>query len=256
MVEEVNALLDARSQDIERFRHRAADLAHGLKTPLAALAADSQRLRDSGDIAIANEIDGAVDAMRRHVDRELARARLRGGGRLIGQVRTSLKPLVSSLIATLSRAAAASAIAYDNRVADGVELAFDRGDLAEVVGNLLENATFHATSLVRISATMSGVEKATITIEDDGPGIAPELRPIALERGVRLDERGAGAGLGLAIVQEVLEAYAWKLQLDRSELGGLKALCHESNSEERLIRPPEMTPRSQFRLQPKMRLPK
>ena len=45
LVEEVNALLEAQEQEIERSRGRAADLAHGLKTPLAALAADAARLR-------------------------------------------------------------------------------------------------------------------------------------------------------------------------------------------------------------------
>jgi len=44
-----------------------------------------------------------------------------------------------------------------------------------------------------------------------------------LERGARLDERGDGAGLGLAIVQDVLNAYGWRLDLTASSLGGLKA---------------------------------
>ena len=60
-------------------------------------------------------------------------------------------------------------------------------------------------------------------MEDDGKGLAPSLRPAAIERGVRLDERGDGAGLGLAIVRDVLEAYGWQLDLGTSDLGGLKA---------------------------------
>ena len=109
-------------------------------------------------------------------------------------------------------------------VGDDVAVAFDRTDLAEVLGNLLENATRHAKSRVRVAAreTTAGL---VIDVEDDGPGIAAELRPTALARGARLDERGEGAGLGLAIVQDVLEAYGWTLTLDRSELGGLRASC-------------------------------
>ncbi|OYX79312.1 MAG: hypothetical protein B7Y77_02050, partial [Bradyrhizobium sp. 35-63-5] len=57
----------------------------------------------------------------------------------------------------------------------------------------------------------------------DGPGIAPEQRRRMLERGARLDRRGDGAGLGLAIVQDVLAAYRWRLDLGPSDLGGLKA---------------------------------
>lgn len=223
LVDEVNALLDAREQDIARSRHRAADLAHALKTPLAALAADGERLRTKGEIPIANEIEAAVDSMRRHVDRELARARLRGSARL-QRISTPVAQLVRSLIATLSRTAAGARMSYETIIAEDVCAPFDRTDLAEVLGNLLENATRHATARVRIVArdAPAGPE---ISIEDDGPGIAEELRPAALARGGRLDERAEGTGLGLAIVQDVLDAYGWALQLGVSELGGLKVSC-------------------------------
>lgn len=82
LVEEVNALLDAQEREIERSRDRAADLAHGLKTPLAALAADASRLRERGEAAIARDIDMVGEAMSRHVDRELALARVRGAVRI------------------------------------------------------------------------------------------------------------------------------------------------------------------------------
>ncbi len=98
LVEEVNALLDAREQEIARSRNRASDLAHGLKTPLAALAADSNRLRAKGETEIAGEIEAVIDTMRRHVDRELARIRTRGGDRLRPGVATLVAPLVQSLI--------------------------------------------------------------------------------------------------------------------------------------------------------------
>lgn len=63
-----------------------------------------------------------------------------------------------------------------------------------------------------------------IAIEDDGKGIAATDRARALERGTRLDQRGEGAGLGLAIALDVLEAYGWRLELDASDLGGLNAV--------------------------------
>ena len=233
LVDEVNALLDAREQDIVRSRNRAADLAHGMKTPLAALAADGDRLRQKGETVIADEIAAVIDAMRRHVDRELARARLRGGANLGQEFITPVAPLMRSLIATLSRTTPGAEVAYEMLVGDGVCVAFDRTDLAEVMGNLLENATRHAKSRVRVAAVTSA-DDTTICIEDDGPGIAPELRSSALARGARLDERAEGSGLGLAIVQDVLDAYGWVLRLDTSELGGLKASCigkHPSGSE-------------------------
>lgn len=225
LVDEVNALLEAREQDIERSRNRAADLAHGLKTPLAALSADGERLRGKGEVTLAADIESAVEVMRRHVDRELARARLRGQASAGRRVTTVVTPLARSLVATLSRTAEGAGVEYDIRGSDDTSAPFDRTDLAEVLGNLLDNATRHARSRVRV-ALSAGAAATTICVEDDGPGIPPELRSSALGRGIRLDERKEGSGLGLAIVQDVLEAYGWSLELDQSDLGGLRACCH------------------------------
>lgn len=222
LVQEVNALLDAREQEIARSRNRASDLAHGLKTPLAALGADASRLRTKGEVELAGEIESVIDTMRRHVDRELARVRVRGSDRSPPGTFTRVGPLVDSLIATLGRTDRAERISYEVDLADEFTLPFDRTDLAEVLGNLLDNATRHANAKVRITAreTANGPE---LLVEDDGPGIAPGHRATALMRGSRLDERVGGTGIGLAIVQDVLGAYGWRLGLETSELGGLKA---------------------------------
>ncbi|HEY6023990.1 MAG TPA: ATP-binding protein [Pseudolabrys sp.] len=220
LVEEVNALLDVQEQEIERSRGRAADLAHGLKTPLAALAADAARLRERGEQRIAQDIEAVGDTMTRHVDRELARVRARGAVRHRPSRSTKVAPLVRSLIATLSRTPAGMHVTFEPRIAEDVHVPLDRTDLAEVLGNVLENAARHASKRVRITA--EGGSSASITTEDDGAGIMPAQWPLVLERGVRLDERGEGAGLGLSIVQDVLKAYHWKLDLGKSELGGLK----------------------------------
>lgn len=222
LVEEVNALIDAQEGEIERSRSRAADLAHGLKTPLAALAADATRLRERGEHAVAQDIEVVGEAMSRHVDRELARARVRGRVRHGVTACVELAPLVRSLIATLARTPAGSRVTFEPEIAADACIPLDRTDVAEVLGNLLENAAHHAAARVRIAA-VPGPAGPSIVIEDDGKGIAAAQLPRVLQRGVRLDERGKGAGLGLAIVQDVLDAYGWRLDLAASELGGLKA---------------------------------
>jgi signal transduction histidine kinase len=233
LVEELNALLSAQEQQIERARGRAADLAHGLKTPLAALAADVARLRERGETAIAEDVEAVGDAMSRHVDRELVRARLRGAAGRGAAAATALAPLIDSLVATLARAPEGRRISFERRIADDAQVPLDRTDLAEVLGNLLENATRHAATRVRVTASRSG---PSITIEDDGAGIAPDQLSRVLERGTRLDERGNGAGLGLAIVQDVLKAYGWRLDLATSDIGGLKAtIAPETHAEPRRV---------------------
>ena len=228
LVEEVNNLIDAQEGEIERSRSRAADLAHGLKTPLAALAADVALLRQRGEQDVAQAIEAVADAMSRHVDRELARARARGTARVRGGTSTPLRPLVESLMLTLERTPAAQRLEFKICITGEPSAPLDRTDLAEVLGNLLENATRHARSQVRIGADTAA--NPAITVEDDGPGIAPAERARVLERGARLDERGDGAGLGLAIVQDVLSAYGWQLVLTDSELGGLKAVIAPEGS--------------------------
>ena len=223
LVEEVNTLLDAQEREIERSRGRAADLAHGLKTPLSALAADAGRLRERGEDVIASDIEAVGAAMSRYVDRELAHARVRGAVRRKASLSTEVAPLVRSLIATIARTPFGQRATFDLRVAEDVRVPMDRTDLAEVLGNLLDNATRHAASTVRVTAT-AGPCGPSIAVEDDGAGIAPSARTQAAERGARLDERGNGSGLGLAIVQDVLEVYGWRLDLTSSDLGGLGAM--------------------------------
>ena len=111
LVEEVNALLDGQEREIERSRGRAADLAHGLKTPLAALAADAAHLRERGEQVIAQEIEAVGDAMSRHVDRELARVRVRGA------VRHRREPF--------HHAGAARALPYRDAIAHSIRYARD-----------------------------------------------------------------------------------------------------------------------------------
>ena len=62
-----------------------------------------------------------------------------------------------------------------------------------------------------------------IAVDDDGRGIAPDLRAAVLERGVRVDEAAPGSGLGLAIVRDLAELYGGSISLEESPLGGLRA---------------------------------
>jgi signal transduction histidine kinase len=116
-----------------------------------------------------------------------------------------------------NRTVGSTRLAFDNVLQGEPAIAMDKADLAEILGNLIENAARHARSRVRIGVLQNG----QVFIEDDGPGIPQHLRAAVLEHGERLDRKGEGAGLGLAIVQEILEAYGRRLTLETSALGGL-----------------------------------
>ena len=218
LVAEVNALLAAQDAEVEQARTRAADLAHGLKTPLAAIANDAARLREEGRDEIAGSLQVAAEAMGRHIERELARARLRGGAHGRGGADTSVRAVAESLVMILKRTERGEAIAFRIEAAAEANWRMDKHDLTEALGNLLDNATRYAKSTVRISSPSA----EEIDVEDDGPGVDPQAEALIRRRGGRLDE-GGGAGLGIAIAEEILAAYDGGLRFDRSPLGGLKA---------------------------------
>lgn len=221
LVAEINDLLATQERDLERARRRAGDLAHGLKTPLSALASDVRALRARGETAIADRIGEIGDAMNRHIERELARVRIRGKRGYAETAETSISPLVTSLVAIQQRTGSGERLSFQVDVPLGARIRMDKADLAEVLGNLLENASRHAKTTVRITLTPDG----RIAIDDDGPGIPSHLRDAVLKREQQLDEQAHGTGLGLAIVQDVLDAYDRQLTLETSVLGGLRAVA-------------------------------
>ncbi len=218
LVGEVNSLLDAQEAALKRAHDRAGDLAHGLKTPLTALASDVRRLRQAGENAIADDIQLSAQIMHRHIERELARTRLRHqhGQRLVSR----LAPAASAIVKTVARTPHGEHVAFEISVHQDTAIAFDPDDLNDVLGNLVENAARYARAQVRVSAVPNG-SGLMVRVEDDGPGVAPEDLDKLFERGRRLDEKGGSAGLGLAIVQDILTEYGTALKAGNSELGGL-----------------------------------
>jgi signal transduction histidine kinase len=91
-----------------------------------------------------------------------------------------------------------------------------------MLGNLLDNACQWASSRVLLETTIRG-DRLVITVDDDGPGLEPSMRPVVLQRGVRADEAAPGSGLGLAIVRDLAELYGGSISLDGAPQGGLRA---------------------------------
>ena len=87
-----------------------------------------------------------------------------------------------------------------------------REDLDELLGNLIDNACKWAKSRVEIASSLDAGHVIT-TVDDDGPGLAAELRETVLQRGVRADEAAPGSGLGLAIVADLAEVYGGSIAL-------------------------------------------
>ncbi|WP_411341579.1 sensor histidine kinase [Sphingopyxis sp. J-6] len=214
----IDALADAREADLVRARRRAADLAHGLKTPLAALAAQSARMREGGAAEIADGLDSSIAAMRAAIDGELARTRIS----LVHEGRSTVAlPLIERIIAVIEQTEAGERVAFSLACAEDATLPLASDDAAELLGPLLENAARHARRLVHV-AVESGDGALALVVGDDGPGLDSAQRSEAILRGARLDSGEEGHGLGLAIARELAEATRGELTLSRSSLGGLE----------------------------------
>ncbi|MGH9442381.1 MAG: ATP-binding protein [Thermoanaerobaculia bacterium] len=221
LVDELNALLAHSDQAVSRATRKAGDLAHGLKTPLAVLSNEAARLADGGDTELGGLIGQQVERMKRQVDYHLAHARAAASGSAL-HAQASLAATVNGLTRALTRLHADRGITVESRIAPGQTVRVQPEDLEEMLGNLLDNACKWAKSRVRLESTVDG-GRVVIVVDDDGPGIAPEVRESVLERGVRVDEEVPGSGLGLAIVRDLAELYGGRISLSTSPEGGLRA---------------------------------
>lgn len=216
---ELDALLAHNAGLLDRARTHVGNLAHALKTPLAVLGNEVTRKGGPRTEAVGRQ----VEAMRRWIDHYLSRARAAATGNLLG-ARTEVMPVALDLRRTLLRIHADRKLDIEIDLPGGsLNFRGERQDLEEMLGNLMDNACKWAKGRVRLSAAAEG-DGITIVIEDDGPGLSPDQKAVALSRGKRLDESAPGSGLGLAIVADIAGLYGGELLLEESHLGGLKTV--------------------------------
>jgi signal transduction histidine kinase len=168
--------------------------------------------------------------MRRHVDRELARARIASGGRAAA---CDPAQVLARLVAVLRRTRDGARVDWQVDAPPGLSARIDADDLTEALGALLENAARHAAGRVQVSLGRAD-GRIAIAIVDDGPGIPEAALARLTARGARLDTGGPGAGLGLAIASEIAEAAGGSLALEDAA-PGLRAVL-------RLPAVPSLTP--------------
>lgn len=210
---ELNALLDVNRSVIARAREHLGNLAHSLKTPMAALA---------NDLPPDHPGQALIARMDRQISWHLRRARSAGAPRLLGHS-TPVAAVIDDILLVLRRAAEDRDLRVHVTCPPAARFAGERQDLEEMLGNLLENAVKYARTQVWVTARAEG-DRISLTVADDGPGMKDSDHLRALSRGGRLDEMGPpGAGLGLAIVADLAALHGGGLALGRSEAGGLAA---------------------------------
>ncbi len=215
--EELNKLLEHNRNVVSRARTHVGNLAHALKTPLAVL-----RNEASGNSQLDQVVQRQTESMRSNVDHYLKRAQAAARAETLG-TRTQVADAASGLVRMMNKLFASDGKSVKMQIDAGAYVRAEQQDLEEMLGNLVDNACKWASSHVLISTEPGENGMLLIHVDDDGPGLTPEERELAMKRGVRLDETAPGSGLGLSIVADISGMNGGGLSLGKSDLGGVRA---------------------------------
>ena len=207
----LNRLIENERNNLSRQRRTLGDLAHSLKTPLAVIHSE---LENNG--VDKKLIQQQVLNMNEIVAYQLKRAAVAGHRTFV--IGVPVIDVLDKMIKTLKKIHPNRSIQVTTQIAPGAEFYGEKGDLMEVLGNLLENAFKWCDKDIDVlvkTLYMEGRKRTGLVIEigDDGPGIPANKRVDLLKRGVRGDEQVKGHGIGLSIVTDIVESYQGELEI-------------------------------------------
>lgn len=236
VADNLNRLLQHEKRQHTRYHNTLSNLAHSLKTPLAVLRGlvdkhyyqkSTAENRSFNDDKLVDSLASQVTRMDEIVQHQLQRASHVGPQSI--QQSIKVLPLVESLVSVIEKIYQESLMCVDFDVEPGVVFKGAKGDLMEVLGNLLDNSAKYGGGIISLLVTNEKVDglsdkllRCRIVLEDNGIGINDESIADILRRGVRADQKQQGQGIGLAMVVDIIDQYQGKLHLSRSSLGGLK----------------------------------
>lgn len=207
----INHLLENEHAQKKRYRNALGDLAHSLKTPLAIL--QSSLLSTKADKTMAEQIT----QMNNIVEYQLQKAATAGVNNLAQAI--DIKHLLSRIIDSLQKVYLDKGIQISFKAADKLNFKADEGDMMELFGNLLDNAFKWSKKNISVSAVIDN-QSLTINIKDDGPGFPENLIEQVKIRGQRADETTPGHGIGLSIVNNIVDSYAGTMSIKNNSNQG------------------------------------
>ncbi|MFT5161621.1 MAG: two-component system sensor histidine kinase PhoQ [Alteromonadaceae bacterium] len=208
--EDINLLIARQDRQKNRYRASLSDLTHALKTPVAVLKSS----------AVCNDamVTEQLDRMTHIIEHQLRKAS--SGGQDVWKKQVAVAPIGEKLLGVMAKIYHDKAIDFSQQLADDAYFYGDEADLMDILGNLIDNACKASSQAVKVTAKAG--KALVLIIEDDGPGIAYELREKLLIRGQRLDTYEEGHGVGMAIVNDLVTSYHGTLEILDSPMGGAK----------------------------------
>lgn len=225
LAEALNGVMDRLAEARDAVRRFVANAAHQLRTPLAAMQIQVQRVLRETDADRRQEaltaVDKAMVRLTRVTQQLLTLARAEpGSGNGANLQPVDLAALARQELEHWADAAVARGIdlGYDGP-AIGPQILGDPQLLTDLVANLVDNAIRYSDANGQVTLRLS-TDPVVLTVEDTGPGIAPAERERVLERFYRSPaSKGTGSGLGLAIASEIAKRHGARLSLGAGENG-------------------------------------
>nr|WP_202393167.1 HAMP domain-containing sensor histidine kinase [Alteraurantiacibacter buctensis] len=217
LVSDLNAYIAQTGQMVDRARVHAGNLAHSLRTPLAVITDEAERLADNeATRASATVLLDHAERMQQQIDYQLARARSNAVARLPGES-VPLPDALEPVLRAMRRLHPDKAFAMQG-FERPFSVAADQANLVDLCAILLDNAGKWAARQVTIGAVRAD-GGCRLTVSDDGPGMTDEQIARATEIGTRFDPDMPGSGLGLAMALDIAEALDTRLVLSRTTTG-------------------------------------
>jgi two-component system sensor histidine kinase PhoQ len=219
----MNVLIDSERARSDRYRVTLDNLAHSLKTPLAAMRA---LLGDKQKDEFGTRFNEQIDRMDEIVRYQLRKPAASVIDKLVLHS-LDVEKEVTRLVDGMKKIYREKGLTIDVSVESGLQFRGDSGDFLELAGNLLDNACKWCVKKVRISIEPL-ISPGTIargmvmSVSDDGPGIPEDAAGVLMQRGMRLDESTPGHGIGLAVVKDIARSYGGHLSIQKSKMGGAK----------------------------------
>ena len=222
----LNAFIRSEREQIARYRNSLSDLAHSLKTPLAVIQNEIES--PSSSRSMKSTLSDQVERIGQLVDYQLQKAASIGRTALAAPI--SMDTLTNRIVNSLKKVYIDKNIKVHMDISPDAIFNGDKGDILEILGNVIDNAYKWANSYIHIEIALSKDVKSkdkklqmlSILVEDDGPGIPEAKAREVLQRGVRADEHVQGHGIGLAVVRDLVHLYNGKLELNKARFGGAR----------------------------------
>jgi len=214
-----NLMRDRLLRQISQRTEMLAGVSHDLRTPLTRMKLQLAMLKDGPDVAeLKAELNNDLAEMETMIDGYLAFARGEGPEE---PVRSDLGELLADAVSGAQRAGGKVGLFTEGDLTLPLRPAAFKRCLANLIGNAMR---YGKTVMVKAARQGDSIE---VTVDDDGPGIAPGQREEVFRPFRRLEEsrniETGGVGLGLTIARDVVHAHGGAILLEDSPLGGLRA---------------------------------